>query len=135
MTVILTVDDSRLQRQGIAALLAPFLVEVIEAADGLEGLAQIRAHAPSLVLLDYNMPLLDGLGLLEQLRADPAIRRTPVILLTANATPALLATVARLGVRDYLLKPFEGAVLLAKIRRLLPLTPRAGTPAAPIPSE
>jgi len=135
MTVILTVDDSRLQRQGIQGVLAPFEVDVIEAADGLEGLAQIRAHAPSLVLLDYNMPVLDGLGLLEQLRADPAIRRTPVILLTANATPALLATVARLGVRDYLLKPFEGSVLLAKIRRWLPLAPRAAPPAAAPPLE
>lgn len=122
--VLLTVDDSSVQRHSLVELFRPYRCRVFEARDGLEGLAAIRAHRPDLVLLDYNMPVLDGLGLLRELRADPLIARTPVIMLTANNAPQTLAAVARLGVRDYVLKPHDGAALLAKAARLVKLLPR-----------
>jgi two-component system cell cycle response regulator len=123
---ILTVDDSALTRAAVRRALAGFAVELLEADNGEAGLAVIRAQAPELVLLDYNMPVLDGVGLLRQLRAEPAIARTRVLLLTANATPAVLAEVARLGVRDYLVKPFDDAALQGRIARHMTLPPRAG---------
>lgn len=126
MPRILTVDDSALTRTTVRRALAGFDVELLEAADGEAGLAAIRAQSPDLVLLDYNMPVLDGVGLLRQLRAEPAIARTRVLLLTANATPAVLAEVARLGVRDYLVKPFNDAALQGRIARQVVLQPRAG---------
>ena len=126
MPRILTVDDSALTRATVRRALAGFDVELLEAADGEAGLAAIRAQSPELVLLDYNMPVLDGVGLLRQLRSDPAIARTRVLLLTANATPAVLAEVARLGVRDYLVKPFNDAALQGRIARQVVLQPRAG---------
>ncbi len=126
MPRILTVDDSALTRATVRRALAGFDVELLEAADGEAGLAAIRAQSPELVLLDYNMPVLDGVGLLRQLRADPVIARTRVLLLTANATPAVLAEVARLGVRDYLVKPFNDAALQGRIARQVVLQPRAG---------
>jgi two-component system, cell cycle response regulator len=126
MPRILTVDDSALTRTTVRRALAGFDVELLEAADGEAGLAAIRAQSPDLVLLDYNMPVLDGVGLLRQLRAEPAIARTRVLLLTANATPAVLAEVARLGVRDYLVKPFNDAALQGRIARQVDLQPRAG---------
>lgn len=122
--LLLTVDDSSLLRRALAELFRPYRCRLLEARDGQEGLEVIRAYHPDLVLLDYNMPVLDGLGLLRELRADPLIARTPVIMLTANNAPQTLAAVARLGVRDYVLKPHDGAALLAKAARLVKLLPR-----------
>ena len=122
--VILTVDDSRVLRLSLVELFRPFDCELVQAADGLLGLAAVREHHPDLVLLDYNMPVMDGLGMLRELRADPAIAVTKVIMLTANNSPQTLAAVARLGVRDYVLKPHDGPALLAKAARLVNLVPR-----------
>ncbi len=122
--VILTVDDSRVLRLSLVELFRPYACTVLQAADGLEGLGLVRTHHPDLVLLDYNMPVLDGLGMLRELRADPAIAGTKVIMLTANNAPQTLAAVARLGVRDYVQKPHDGPALLAKAARLVKLVPR-----------
>ena len=122
--VILTVDDSRVLRLSLVELFRPYDCQLVQAADGLLGLAAVREHHPDLVLLDYNMPVMDGLGMLRELRADPAIAGTKVIMLTANNSPQTLAAVARLGVRDYVLKPHDGPALLAKAARLVNLGPR-----------
>jgi CheY-like chemotaxis protein len=122
---ILIVDDSSLQRRAIVSLLAAYDCELLEAADGALALDVVRAVHPNLVLLDYNMPVMDGLGFLQALRADPAISATHVIMLTANSAPATLSAAARLRVRDYLLKPCDGPTLLSKVSRLLPLRLRA----------
>jgi hypothetical protein len=124
---ILVVDDSSLQRRAIVGLLAPYDCELLEAADGADALEAVRAAHPDLVLLDYNMPVMDGLGFLHALRADPAIAATAVVMLTANSAPATLSAAARLRVRDYLVKPCDGPTLLSKLSRLLPLRLRADT--------
>jgi two-component system cell cycle response regulator len=67
---------------------------------------------------------MDGMTMLRKLREDPALKRTPVIMLTAESGLESLATVARLGVRDYLTKPFRDEELLAKAGRIIPLIPR-----------
>lgn len=122
---ILSIDDSKTIRLLLARLFRPFACEWREAANGEEGLAVATRENPDLILLDYNMPVMDGVTMLRKLRADPALRRTPVIMLTAEAGPDNLATVARLGVRDYVTKPFREAELLAKAGRIIPLIPRA----------
>jgi CheY-like chemotaxis protein len=124
---ILVVDDSSLQRRAIVNLLTPYECELLEAADGADALETVRAAYPDLVLLDYNMPVMDGLGFLHALRADPAIAATAVVMLTANSAPATLSAAARLRVRDYLVKPCDGPTLLSKLSRLLPLRLRADT--------
>jgi two-component system chemotaxis response regulator CheY len=119
---LLIVDDSSLQRRALVSLLAPYDVDIVEAEDGLQALSAVRAQPPNLVLLDYNMPVLDGLGFLRALRADEEFARTHVIMLTANAAPATLAAAARLHVRDYLIKPCDGPTLISKISRVVPIT-------------
>jgi two-component system cell cycle response regulator len=135
---ILSIDDSQTIRLVLARLFRPFACEWREAANGEEGLAIASQEKPDLILLDYNMPVMDGITMLRKLREDPALKRTPVIMLTAESGPESLGTVARLGVRDYVIKPFREAELLAKVGRIIPLVPRretaAGAEAQPAPT-
>lgn len=122
---ILSIDDSKTIRLLLARLFRPFACELMEAANGEEGLAVASRENPDLIILDYNMPVMDGIAMLRKMREDPGLKRTPVIMLTAESGPESLATVARLGVRDYVTKPFREAELLAKAGRIISLTPRA----------
>lgn len=121
---ILSVDDSKTIRLLLARLFQPFNCEWCEAADGAEGLVVAAREQPDLILLDYNMPVMDGMTMLRKLREDAAMKRTPVIMLTAESGCDNIAAVARLGVRDYLTKPFREEELLAKVGRIIPLAPR-----------
>jgi two-component system cell cycle response regulator len=121
---ILSIDDSKTIRLHLARLFRPFACEWCEAADGEEGLAVATREKPDLILLDHNMPVMDGITMLRKLREDAGLKRTPVIMLTAESGPESIATVARLGVRDYVSKPFREEELLAKAGRLIPLIPR-----------
>jgi two-component system, cell cycle response regulator len=122
---ILSVDDSKTIRLVLARLFRPFACEVCEAANGEEGLEIAAQKKPDLIILDHNMPVMDGVTMLRRLREDAALKRTPVIMLTAESGCENIAAVARLGVRDYLTKPFREDQLLAKAGRIIPLLPRA----------
>ena len=122
---ILSIDDSKTIRLLLARLFRPFACELMEAANGEEGLAVATRENPDLIILDYNMPVMDGITMLRKLREHATLKRTPVIMLTADSGLQNLATVARLGVRDYLTKPFREEELLAKAGRIIPLIPRA----------
>ncbi|MCX8495087.1 MAG: response regulator [Akkermansiaceae bacterium] len=118
---ILTVDDSRAIRMVLKRLFRPFACELFEAGDGEEGLAVATNEKPDLIILDYNMPVMDGVAMLRQMRENPELKRTPVIMLTADASSEIINTVARLGVRDYVTKPFDDAQLLDKVSRVIAL--------------
>jgi len=132
---ILSVDDSGLIRKAVARAFAKFETIIIQAENGEIGLQQAREHRPDLIVLDVNMPVMDGLEMLRQLRADPALKPTKVIMLTANSNPETVSSVARLGVREYVIKPFEEGDLVAKAGRLIGLIPKAtedaSTPSTP----
>ncbi|MEN9678234.1 MAG: hypothetical protein RIS76_4130 [Verrucomicrobiota bacterium] len=121
---ILSVDDSSTIRSLLARLFRPFACELCEASNGEEGLAVAALRRPDLILLDYNMPVMDGITMLRRMREDPVLKRTPVIMLTAESGCENMATVARLGARDYIIKPFRDEELLSKIGRIFPLLPR-----------
>jgi two-component system cell cycle response regulator len=121
---ILSIDDSKTIRLLLARLFRPFACEFMEAANGEEGLAVATQENPDLIILDYNMPVMDGITMLRRLREQATLKRTPVIMLTADSGLQSLATVARLGVRDYVTKPFREEELLAKAGRIIPLIPR-----------
>lgn len=124
---ILSIDDSKTIRLHLARLFRSFACEWLEATNGEEGLATALQENPDLILLDNNMPVMDGITMLRKLREHDAMKRTPVIMLTAESGPENIATVARLGVRDYVTKPFRDEELLAKAGRIIPLTPREQT--------
>lgn len=109
MKTVLTIDDSKLVRTMIASALAPWACRVVEARNGLEGVAVARRAVPDLIFLDVLMPVLDGYQALASLRQDPACAEVPVIMLTAVAGEDLVEECAPLGVAGYLVKPFTAA--------------------------
>ena len=132
---ILSVDDSKAVRKLLARIFRPFDCELCEAANGEEGLAVAAREMPDLIILDYNMPVMDGVSMLRRMRENAKLRRTPVIMLTAESSVENIATVARLGVRDYVTKPFSEELLLAKAARAVPLVARTPEGEPEPPSE
>ncbi|MCU0914553.1 MAG: response regulator [Planctomycetes bacterium] len=92
---------------------------VVTAANGQEGLERAAAEKPDLILLDTNMPGMSGHEMLERLRADPALKHIPVIMLTARCEPQDIAAASARGISDYLTKPFDFAQLLERIHTIL----------------
>ena len=113
---VLVVDDQQtirsLVRSGMQQL---GFTNIREAGDGEEGLRQMLIKPAQLVITDFNMPKLDGLGLLRAIRAHPPIQTTAVIMLTGRADKDLVQRAVQFGVNNYLVKPFTVATLKEKI--------------------
>lgn len=116
---ILAVDDSPQNLEILRARLQANGYEVITAADGEEGLARARDSDPDLVLLDIMMPKLDGVAVLKRLKEDAALRFVPVVLVTAKSDTRDVVAGLEAGADDYLVKPFDQAALIARVRSLL----------------
>ena len=118
---ILTVDDSKTIRLIVAKAFKPYDCMVLEADNGVVGLAVASREKPDVILLDYTMPVMDGFEVLARLRSDPDLKATPVIMLTAEAGRETVVKIAKLGVRDYLIKPFKGELLIERVGRVVTL--------------
>jgi len=92
---------------------------VVTASNGKEGLEKAAGEKPDLILLDTNMPVMNGHEMLEHLRNDPATKDIPVIMLTARCEPQDIAAASAHGISDYVTKPFEFADLMEKIKTVL----------------
>lgn len=112
----LVIDDQLTMRALIRASLNQIgITEVREAIDGEEGLRALVARPAHLVISDFNMPKLDGLGLLRAIRAYEPIKNTAFIMLTGRADLDLVARARQFGVNNYLVKPFTTQTLKEKI--------------------
>lgn len=118
---ILTVDDSKTIRLIVAKAFKQYDCTVLEADNGVVGLAVAGREKPDLILLDYTMPVMDGFEVLARLRSDPDLKSTPVIMLTAEAGRDTVVKIAKLGVRDYLIKPFKEDLLIERVKRVVSL--------------
>lgn len=118
---ILSVDDSRTIRLIVGKAFRPYDCVICEAANGEEGLAVAAREKPDLILLDVTMPVMDGVTMLTKLKEDPELKQIPVIMLTAESGRDNVLHIARLGVRDYLVKPFKEDQLIEKTGRVVPL--------------
>ncbi len=116
---ILIVDDVATNRIVLKVRLAAVFHETLLAADGADALRQVRAHRPDLLLLDLELPDMDGIAVLHALRADPSSRDLPVIVHTATANPEARLAALRAGADDVIPKPADEQLLLARIRSLL----------------
>ncbi len=119
MPRVMTVDDSRAVRTIIAKQLTALGCEVEEAEDGKAALDKLQDIAVDLVLLDVTMPVMDGPAMLAGLRQSG--NRTPVIMLTSEAKRSVIAEALKLGIDDYILKPFKPEELAEKVKKSLNL--------------
>ena len=126
---ILSVDDSRTIRLIVGKAFRPYDVQLCEAANGEEGLAAAAREKPDLIILDVTMPIMDGVTMLTKLKEDAALKTIPVIMLTAESGRDNVLHIARLGVRDYLVKPFKEEQLIEKISRSVTLQKKEAAPA------
>jgi len=112
---VLIVDDSLVIRAVVRDGLETEGYQVTEAIDGLAGLQRCRENPPDVVLLDIEMPGLDGYGVLAALKGDPILKDIPVVFLTSRAGMEDVVAGLRGGAHDYLKKPFETVELLARV--------------------
>jgi two-component system chemotaxis response regulator CheY len=116
---ILVVDDSLAIRQAVGYTLRTAGYAVTEAVDGADGLAKARAGQFDMVLTDVHMPRLDGLSLIAQLRALPAYRTVPLLVLSTESSAEAKARGRAAGATGWLVKPFEPQRLLELTARVL----------------
>jgi DNA-binding response OmpR family regulator len=116
---VLLVEDEEALRRVMKDLLEREGFVVYEAGDGVLALDEVDRLAPDLVVLDLNLPRLDGYGVLSHLRARPATQKLPVIVLTAKGDEDSEVRVFEYGASDYLTKPFRARALSARIHSLL----------------
>jgi two-component system, chemotaxis family, chemotaxis protein CheY len=116
---ILTVDDSPSLRMAIRIALSGAGYAVEEAGDGVEGLAKANAGAFDLIVTDLNMPNMDGLTMIRELRKDPAQCGTPIIFLTTESDDAMKQQAKAAGATGWLVKPFVAEQLVKVCRKVL----------------
>ncbi len=120
---VLTVDDSKAVRMIVRKAFRNFDIDILEAANGVEGLAIASKEGPDVILLDVTMPVMDGVEMLTKLKADALLKPIPVVMLTAEAGKENVLKIAKIGIRDYVVKPFKEEVLIDKISRIIDLKP------------
>ena len=116
---ILVVEDSQVDRLRLLKLLNAAGYSVSTAQNGLEAIEQVRHIAPALILMDVNMPQMDGFAATRALRGGEQTKHIPVILVTAKNQKADLAWGQMLGAKGYITKPYADELLLEQVREVL----------------
>jgi two-component system chemotaxis response regulator CheY len=116
---ILVVDDSITVRQQLRLVLSSAGFDVLEAGDGIEGAETIDATPDlALVICDLNMPRMNGLQMVEQVREDERHAAIPIVMLTTEGDPTLVARAKGIGAKGWIVKPFKPELLVAAARKL-----------------
>jgi two-component system chemotaxis response regulator CheY len=110
----LVVDDSRVIRKVARRILEDLGFETAEAGDGMEAMAWCRATMPEAILLDWNMPVMDGLEFLKQLRHEPGGHAPVVVFCTVENDLEHITQALDAGADEYIMKPFDGDIIAAK---------------------
>jgi two-component system, cell cycle response regulator DivK len=117
---ILVIEDNEDNRQIIRDLLTSLGYELIEAVDGAQGVAMAQSHRPDLILMDIQLPEMDGYEATRQIRAVPELAQVPIIAVTSYALSGDETKARDAGCDGYVAKPFSPRELLAKMREFLP---------------
>jgi two-component system, cell cycle response regulator DivK len=117
---ILVAEDQEDNRQILRDLLASAGYEMIEAVDGAEAVAAAKRERPDLILMDIQLPLLDGYEATRRIKADPELKNIPIIVVTSYALSGDEVKARAAGADAYVTKPYSPRLLLAKIREFLP---------------
>ena len=116
---ILIVDDSSSLRQVVNLALTRAGYEVIEAVDGLDGLAKLDGRKVNLIVSDVNMPRMDGIAFVTQVKQNPRYKFTPVIMLTTEGQDAKKEQGRAAGAKAWIVRPFSPPVLLDAVSKLI----------------
>ncbi len=118
---VLTVDDSKTIRMIVKKAFKPYDCELFEAENGVDGLSVAGREKPDLIILDITMPVMTGTEMLEKLKIDPLLRDVPVIMLTAESGKENVMKIVKMGVKDYMVKPFKGDQLIERVSKIFKL--------------
>jgi two-component system chemotaxis response regulator CheY len=116
---ILTVDDSASIRNMVSFTLRGAGYEITEAVDGQDGLDKAKTKAFDLILTDQNMPRMDGITLIQNLRAMPQFRSTPILMLTTESGDDMKAKGKAAGATGWLVKPFDPQKLIDVVKKVI----------------
>lgn len=119
MPDILAVDDSPSMRALVKSTLVDAGFEVLSAEDGVAALEMVRDRSVHLILADINMPRMDGLQLVRELRALPTHKFTPILILTTEVNAEKKSQAKAAGATGWLVKPFDSVKLIATVRKVL----------------
>ena len=114
MRTCLVVDDSRVVRKVATRIVEALAFEPLEAADGLEALGVCKAAMPDAILVDWTMPVMDGVEFVRQLRREPGGDGPVVVFCTAETAPDRIAEALDAGADEYIMKPFDGDIIASK---------------------
>jgi two-component system chemotaxis response regulator CheY len=116
---ILVVDDFSTMRRIVKNVLKQLGFEnVEEAEDGVQALAKLKAGSFGFMVSDWNMPNMDGLQLLQEVRKDPTLSKLPILMVTAEAEKTMVITAIQAGVNNYVVKPFTAEVFKEKMDKI-----------------
>ncbi|MBT8440007.1 MAG: response regulator [Gammaproteobacteria bacterium] len=119
MATILAVDDSASMRQMVSFTLKGAGYEVIDAVDGVDALNKAKQQAFNLVITDVNMPNMDGITLIAELRKLPNYKFTPLLMLTTESAPEKKQAGKAAGATGWIVKPFNPDQLLATVKKVI----------------
>ncbi len=122
---ILSIDDSKMVHMVVTKTLKPLNVEVITAINGQEGIEKAEKEKPDLILLDATMPVMDGIEALAALKANPATKDIPVLMLSADSGKDNIERATQLGALKFITKPFTGDALVATLSEFIDLGQKA----------
>jgi len=116
---ILVVDDFSTMRRIVKNILKQLGYENVEEAEnGAEAYEKVKTGEFAFVITDWNMPVMDGLGLLKKVRTDAAVKNTPILMVTAEAEKEKVVAAIQAGVNNYIVKPFTADTLKEKMNRI-----------------
>lgn len=118
---VLAVDDSFTIRKIVKKSLMEYNCEVLEAENGLEGLALAVKEKPDIIILDLTMPMMNGIEMLKKMKEERDIAEIPVIMLTAESGKDNVTKLVLMGISDYIVKPFKGELLVERISKIIKL--------------
>ena len=116
---VLVVDDSATVRQLVAMALSQAGFTVVEAVDGVDGVSKIQSIDDlALVICDVNMPRMNGLELVETVKRNGGAANLPIVMLTTEGDPALVARAKHAGAKGWIVKPFKAELLVSAAKKL-----------------
>ena len=132
---VLVIEDNEQNLYLVRFLLEKHGFTVHEARDGRQGIRLASQLRPDLILLDIQLPMLDGYAVAAELRQDPALRATPIIAVTSYAMVGDREKALAAGATDYIEKPINPGTFVDQLRRHLPREPRSGEEKTPCPNK